>query len=55
MEFDQIMAGWEDPKSEKDNIRLMTDSVFCLFRSFDREDLGMVSREEFFEVIYYHQ
>ena len=50
VEFDQIMAGWEDPKSENDNILLMKNSVFCLFRSFDREDLGKISKEEFFDV-----
>jgi len=50
VEFDQIMAGWEDPKSENDNILLMKKTVFCLFRSFDREDLGKISKEEFFDV-----
>lgn len=50
VEFDQVMAGWEDPKSESENLKLMMRSVFCLFRSFDKEDLGMVSREEFFDV-----
>ena len=50
MEFDEIMAGWEDPRSEKDNLDLMVESVFCLFRSFDKEDLGKISKEEFFDV-----
>ena len=52
VEFDQIMAGWEDPKSEEDNLKLMSKSVFSLFRSFDKEDLGMVSKEEFFDVVF---
>jgi Ca2+-binding EF-hand superfamily protein len=50
VEFDQIMAGWEDPSAENENMKLMKKSVFGLFRSFDREDLGMVSKEEFFDV-----
>lgn len=50
VEFDEIMAGWEDPTSENDNLKLMVQSVFCLFRSFDKEDLGKISKEEFFDV-----
>lgn len=50
VEFDEIMAGWEDPTSENDNLKLMVESVFCLFRSFDKEDLGKISKEEFFDV-----
>lgn len=50
VEFDEIMAGWEDPRSESDNLKLMTKTVFSLFRSFDKEDLGMISKEEFFDV-----
>lgn len=50
VEFDQVMAGWEDPTSEKENLDLMKTSVFTLFRSFDKEDLGMVSKEEFLDV-----
>lgn len=44
------MAGWEDPTSEHENLKLMVESVFCLFRSFDKEDLGKISKEEFFDV-----
>jgi Ca2+-binding EF-hand superfamily protein len=51
VEFDQIMAGWEDPSAENENMKLMKKSVFGLFRSYDREDLGMVSKEEFFDVL----
>lgn len=50
VEFDQVMAGWGDPTSEKENLDLMKTSVFTLFRSFDKEDLGMVSKEEFLDV-----
>lgn len=54
VEFDQVMAGWEDPTSEKENLDLMKTSVFTLFRSFDKEDLGMVSKEEFLDVSQAH-
>lgn len=51
LEVDNLLGDWEDPNVEEENLKLMKKCVFQFFRSFDQDDLQLISKEEFFELL----
>jgi hypothetical protein len=47
----RYQVDWVDQKAEGANSEVIVDSVFKIFRTFDRDDLHLISMEEFNEML----
>ena len=50
VESDNFAGDWVDAQAEAENLALMRRIVFQYFRTFDRNDLQLISQEEMIEV-----
>ena len=50
---DDIFNQKDDKENEREQMETMRKALFDVFRSFDKEDLGIVSFNEFEEVFFF--